>query len=497
MNRTKLLLTVAGLMFLAALALDGMSWLRKTAGRVSSHPPVVPQQAPAVAGGLDQTHTVVQPGEAPAQLVLPVLVGQAPSGHPGTVGLTGKLSGAYVKAGPSEAFAWFELSARSPEKPQRVPVNLALVVDRSGSMDGAKMTDARRAAATLVKQLKAGDRLALVHYGSDVTVVPSVEINDDTRASLLRTIDGIQVGGSTNMSGGLLAGADAVRPYAKQYRVTRAILLSDGQPTDGVTSTAGLASEVGRLRAQGITVSALGVGTGFNDSLMRAMAEAGGGFSGFISDSSELASIFTRELDQAAGTVARDVSLALTLPPGVTGVEVLGVPSTRQGDTVRIPLYDLTGGQSARVVAKLTLDAPSSASAVKVLDATLSYVDITADLPSQVNLALEAKVTGDAQVVHASLDKEVRVHAIRALGTQHLQAAAEAMKSGNRTSALNLLSNARSLFGASASALAGELAEVEQTQAAYGNAQSDEDVRKAAMSLKKKSMKNFGQSNSY
>jgi Ca-activated chloride channel homolog len=499
MNRTKLLLTIAGLMFVAALALDGASWLRRVFGRSSSHPPFV--HAPPVSttgpGGVDQTHTVVQPGEAPIQTVLPVLLGQPASGRAGTVELTGKLSGAYVKTGPSEAFAWFELTARAPEKPQRVPVNLALVVDRSGSMDGAKMQDAKRAAVALVRQLQPGDRLALVHYGSDVTVAPSVEINADTRAGLLRLIDGIQVNGSTNISGGLSAGATAVSLYAKEYRVTRVILLSDGQPTDGVTSTSGLAAEVTRMREQGITVSALGVGTGFNDSLMRAMAEAGGGFSGFISDSSELASIFTRELDQAASTVARGVSLALTLPPGVTGVEVMGVPSTRQGDTVRIPVYDLTGGQSARVVAKLTLDAPASAHTMKVLDATLSYMDVTADLPAQVNLALDAKVTGDAQVVHASLDKDVRVHAIRALGTQHLQAAAEAMKSGNRASALNLLGNARSLFGASAAALAGELADVEQTQAAYGSAQNDEDVRKAAMSLKKKSMKNFGQSNSY
>ncbi|CAM4424328.1 vWA domain-containing protein [Corallococcus exiguus] len=506
MNRTKLLLTLAGLLFVGALALDARSFFAKT----SSHPPVVeerlpnghlrrtPLRSPTVATSpVDQTHTVIQPDEAPIQGVLPVVLGQPASGKAGPVELTGKLSGAYVKTGPGEAFAVFELSARMPEKVQRVPVNLSLVVDRSGSMDGAKLTDAKRAAQELVRQLRDGDRLALVHYGSDVKVVPSVEINNTTRRELLSTIDAIQVNGGTHMSGGLVAGAEAVRAYARQYRVTRTILLSDGEPTEGVTSNAGLFSEVGKLRDTGITVSALGVGSGFNDTLMRGMAERGGGFSGFVSDSSELAAIFTRELEQAASTVARNVSMTLTLPPGVSGVEVMGLPSTRDGNVVRIPLYDLTGGQSARVVVKLTLDAPANAADMNVLDASVSYVDVAADLPSQVTVALGAKVTNDVQVVHANLDRDVRVHAIRALGTQQLQAAAEQMQSGNRESALSFLTNARKLFGASASALAGELADVDKTQAAYGSAQSDSDVRREALDLKKKTMKNFGQSNSY
>ena len=504
MNRSKLLLLLAGLLFVGALALDARSFF----ARPSSHPPVTGESLPnghrprgplnaPTASAVDQTHTVVQPGEAPVELVLPVVLGQPASGKAGPVELTGKLSGAYVKAGPGEAFAVFELKARAPEQHQRVPVNLALVVDRSGSMDGAKLVNAKRAAQALVKQLQPGDRLALVHYGSDVKVAPSVEINESTRRELLSTIEAIQVNGGTHMSGGLVAGADAVRPYSKEYRVTRAILLSDGEPTEGTTSQDGLFSLVGKLRETGITVSALGVGDGFNDTLMRGMAERGGGFSGFVSDSSELAAIFTRELDQAASTVARGVSLTLTLPPGVSGLEVMGLPSTREGNTVRIPLYDLTGGQSARVVVKLTLDAPANTAAMSVLSAAVSYVDVAADLPSQVTLALDAKVTDDAQVVHANLDRDVRVHAIRALGTQQLRAAAEQMQSGNRESALNLLSNARRLFGASAAALSGELAEVDQTQAAYDNARSDSDVRREALNLKKKTMKNFGQSNSY
>ncbi|RYZ37413.1 MAG: VWA domain-containing protein [Myxococcaceae bacterium] len=497
MNRTTLLLSLAGLLVVGALVLDGAA---RHFNPPSEHPPthVAVPPPPATRTGPDQSHTVVQPGEAPINLLLPVGVGKSPTGKAGPLELTGKLSGAYVMTGPGEAFAWFELSARKPESARRVPVNLALVLDRSGSMMGSKLEDAKRAAQALVKQLRPGDRLALVHYGSNVTTLPSVEINEQTREELLRAISRIEVDGSTNISGGLQAAAEAVRPYTREFRVTRAILLSDGQPTEGIVSNTGLFSEVGKLREMGITVSALGVGEGFNDALMRGMAEQGGGFSGFVSDSAELASIFTRELEQAASTVARNVNLVLTMPPGVKSVEVMGLTSTREGNTVRVPLYDMTGGQSARVVAKVTLDAPSaSGTEMSVLTATLSYVDVTADQPDQVQLALSARVTDDVQTVRTNLDRDVRVHAIRALGTQQLHAAAEEMKNGNRQGAVSLLDNARRLFGSSASALAGEIADVDAAQAAYGKAHSDSDVRREMLDLKKKTMKSFGQNNSY
>jgi Ca-activated chloride channel homolog len=100
-------------------------------------------------------------------------------------------------------------------------------------------------------------------------------------------------------------------------------------------------------------------------------------------------------------------------------------------------------------------------------------------------------------VVRAHLDREVRVYAVRALGARELQAAAEEMKRGNRDRALGMLDNARSLFGTSADALAGELADVDRTRAAYLNAQDETAVKREALQLHRKSLKTFGQNNSY
>ncbi|XXF78364.1 VWA domain-containing protein [Myxococcaceae bacterium GXIMD 01537] len=471
MNRTAALLATAGL--LATFSL------------VVGKPPPPPVK--------DDSHTVVKPGEAPADKVLPLTTA------PGEGALTfeGKLSGAYVLRGPSEAFAHLEVRARPSATPGRVPVNLALVVDRSGSMRGRKLEDARRAAHALVERLTAEDRLAIVHYGSDVTVFPSTPATDEARARMRGFIDAIQDAGATNISGGLNAAADELRPHRWQFKVSRVLLLSDGQPTMGVVDERELLARAGALRAAGMTVSGLGVGADFNEQLMQGFAEQGGGFYGFLADSRHLSEVLTRELEQAAGTVARDVALTLELPPSVKDVEVLGLPATREGNTVRIPLYDLAGGQSARVVVRLTLETGEASAPVELLAATLSYVDVTRDGAAQARLALAARVTEDAALVRENLDRDVRVNATRALGAQQLRAASEEMKRGNRDVALGLLDNARLIFGSSGQALSGELADVDQTRAAYSQEQDEAAVRRQAMDLRRKTMRGFGQDNSY
>jgi Ca-activated chloride channel family protein len=106
-------------------------------------------------------------------------------------------------------------------------------------------------------------------------------------------------------------------------------------------------------------------------------------------------------------------------------------------------------------------------------------------------------VTEDEELVRTHLDPDVGLAVTRALGASQMQAAAEAMKQGDRERALDMLGNVRRLFGASSSALAGEMQEVEQTEAAYRNAQDETSVRREALKLHRKSLRSFGQNNSY
>ncbi|WNG43037.1 VWA domain-containing protein [Archangium minus] len=467
MNRTHLLLATAALLALAAVGVG------------------LPRQK-------DTSHTVARLDEAPTGLVLPPVTAKD-----GALTLEGKLSGAYLMAGPSEAFA--ALTVRADKRPmeKRMPVSLALAIDRSGSMQGQKLANAKLAAVTLIRSLREGDRLALVHYGTDVRVFPSQEVSEATRQEMLAFVDAIEDEGSTHISGGLEAAANELRPYVTDFRVSRILLLSDGEPTVGLTQEGDLRHLAATFQREGMTVSALGVGEDIKEQLMRGLAEQGGGFYGYIQDSEKLAEIFQRELEQAAGTLARGVELRLELSEGVTNAEAMGVSTRREGRTLVVPLYDLASGQEAQVVVKLTLSLQATEAARGVMGARLHYWDVEAERQVEVKLDLSAKVTEDEALVRANLDQEVRVYAVRALGAKEMQAAAEEMKRGNRERALGMLDNARRLFGSSAQALSGELADVEQTQAAYRNAQDETSVKREALQLHRKSLKTFGQNNAY
>jgi Ca-activated chloride channel family protein len=469
MNRTTLLLSTAGLLAAAAIVLG-----------LPKPPPVT-----------DTTHTVAQPNEQVPTVVLPLTT----SGD-GALTLEGKLSGAWVQAGASEAFAVLEVKAHPPKEKRRVPVNLALVIDRSGSMRGQKLTDAKRAAREFVLRVSPGDRLAVIHYGTSVTTFPSTLVTEAERERMLAFVDALEDDGSTNISGGMEAAAQELRPYVREFRVSRAILMSDGQPTAGLVREEELTQLARRMRSEGIAMSALGVGDDFNENLMQGIAEQGGGFTGFL-DSSQLAEVFNRELEQATGTVARSVEARLALPDSVVRAEVMGLNVINEGRTVRVPLYDMAGGQSSRMVVKLTLNTQPSEQPLALLNAAVHYIDVEQDRQAEARVVLTARSSEDAAMVRANLDKDVRVHAVRALGTQQMRAAAEEMKKGNRSAALGLLSNARQLFGTSAQALSGEIADLEKSRAAYENAQDEGEARKNARELQRKSMKSFGQNNSY
>jgi Ca-activated chloride channel family protein len=469
MNRTTLLLSTAGVLAAVAIVIG-----------LPKPPPVT-----------DTTHTVAQPDEQLPTVVLPLVT----SGE-GALTLEGKLSGSWVQSGTSEAFAVLEVKAHPPKQKQRVPVNLALVIDRSGSMRGQKLDDAKRAAREFILRVSPGDRLAVIHYGTSVTTFPSTLVTEEAREQMLSFVAALEDDGSTNISGGMEAAAQQLRPYIQEFRVSRAILMSDGQPTAGLVREEELTQLARSLREQGIAVSALGVGDDFNENLMQAMAEQGGGFTGFL-DSSQLAEVFNRELEQATGTVARSVEARLELPPQVVSVEVMGANVINEGRTVRVPLYDMAGGQSARMVVKLTLNTQPSEQPLALLNAAVRYIDVEQDRQAEARVALAARSSDDAAVVRANLDKDVRIHAVRAMGTQQMRAAAEEMKKGNRTAALGLMDNARKLFGASASALSGEIADLDRSRAAYENAQSETEQRQNAREMQRKTMKNFGYNNSY
>jgi len=246
---------------------------------------------------------------------------------------------------------------------RRLPLNLALIVDASGSMTGEKLERAKEAAAFAVRHLTAADRVAVVAYDDEVRVVaPSTLLAPAARADLLRRIGGIGTGGMTNLSGGWLTGCQEIAAYQSgNSTMDRAIVLTDGLANVGIIALEELVEHARQLRSRGITTSTMGVGADFNEELLEAMARHGGGRFQYVETAKHIPDCVQGELGEIAQVYARRLALDVELPRGVRVVGSLNddaYESTARG--VRVHVGDLLAGDTRKVLLHLSIDRDGS-----------------------------------------------------------------------------------------------------------------------------------------
>jgi Ca-activated chloride channel family protein len=242
--------------------------------------------------------------------------------------------------------------------PQR-PTDLVVVLDRSGSMNGGKIRDARAAVKQLISQLAPEDRFALVTFSSSATVaVPFAYATPQARDGWNRSVDDIFASGGTYMGRGLQLGLATLEGAQASGRSPRAILISDGlaaEPHDI------LRAHAIRTATAEVPLSAVGVGADFDENLMSALADAGTGNYYYLRDANELASVFAAEFATARETVASAVSVSLEPGTGVAVVDAAGYPIVRDGSAATFQPGTLFAGQERRVW--ITLRVPTDAAA--------------------------------------------------------------------------------------------------------------------------------------
>src|SRR5262249_54393563 len=162
-------------------------------------------------------------------------------------------------------------------------------------------------------------------------------------------------------------------------------------------------------------------------------------------DTTQLASLFTRDLEQAATLVAQKVELNVQLPPGVALKEALGYRATQEGQRVRIPLPDFASHQAERVVVALSVEAPAVGTRVSVASVELAYEDLLKKSPAIARAELQAEVTDRIAEVTHQQDKEVAIAAARAQSAQNIVQATDALRAGKKDVARELLSRNRPL----------------------------------------------------
>ncbi|MHB1356253.1 MAG: vWA domain-containing protein [Anaerolineae bacterium] len=267
----------------------------------------------------------------------------------------------------------------------RAPLNLALVLDRSGSMSGHKLEYVKRAATHALKLLDQRDRVAVIIYDDEVEVLaPSQAVDDKARSEMTRLIAPIVTGGSTNMGGGWLSGCEQVAGAQDPEATNRALLLTDGLANVGIVDREELARHAKQLKVRGITTTTLGVGADFDEHMLKAISDAGGGHFYFIEKPGDIPAYFEFELGEMLTMVARSMVLSIQIPMGAQ-VDLLNEYeySVRDG-VLNIPLGEIASSQSIDLVLRLSLPAAKLGSTF-TLQTKLSYQLASAQQNAQVD----------------------------------------------------------------------------------------------------------------
>ncbi|HWA24765.1 MAG TPA: VWA domain-containing protein [Lacunisphaera sp.] len=290
----------------------------------------------------------------------------------------------------------------------RAPVNLALVIDRSGSMHGDKIAQAREAALALVRRLGPDDVISIIAFDTEVrTLVPArrVGTGDGLEAAIAR----IQAGGDTALHGGVMRGAAEVRRHVGEVgTIDRVILLSDGQANVGPSSPEELGRLGHALMKEGIAVTTIGLGLGFNEDLMTRLAQRSDGNTYFVENSNDLPGIFAHELGDVLNVVARRVVIEIDFPEGVRPIHFVGRDGSIRGQRAEVTLNQLYGGQEKYALVEVEVSPERDGREREIARARVNYEDALTQRSASVTAQRNVTFSAEEKVVVASANHQVQ-----------------------------------------------------------------------------------------
>ncbi|MBN2046354.1 MAG: VWA domain-containing protein [Anaerolineaceae bacterium] len=331
-----------------------------------------------------------------------------------------------------------ELKIKSPTAAaakERVPINIAMVIDRSGSMSGAKLVYVKQAVMHVLNMLSSKDRIALVAYDDTIhTILESQQFDPNSMGEYENAVRSIYERGMTNLSGGWFEGCRQVTAGMNEHNITRVLLLTDGLANQGITDPDTLAYHARELHERGVATSTFGVGDGFHELLLESIADQGGGTFYYIDQPGRITPIFAEEFSELTSITAKNSQFQLQFSSNV-GVDVLGGWRFEADGEHRIAIHmgDLAADQERSVFIRLTIPASQSGSAFTVTAA------FSAEDQDQNPIARKESLQFDpveADVCNAApVDPELMGRFARNYFSQRMQSAFHNERAGRRAQA--------------------------------------------------------------
>ena len=298
-------------------------------------------------------------------------------------------------------------SPAAPGADTRTPLDVALVIDRSGSMAGRKLDVTRECATFLARRLAPTDRIALITYDDQVRLVAPLA---NPASTLAPAIASIVPGGQTNLSGGWMKGFEVLGAADERGAIRKILLLTDGLANVGVTDAPSLVSlALGAVEHQRVGTTTIGFGDDFDEDLLTAIGEAGAGNAHHAASPDDAPGIFAKEFEDLVSLVAQNLSVEVR---GSEHVQVLGVlnefPCVQVDGGVQTQLGDAYGGETRRVVFALHVPSLPTLGPATIGEVVLRYVSIGEQIEQhETRIPLNVNLVSSDEAAAAGLDTEV------------------------------------------------------------------------------------------
>jgi Ca-activated chloride channel family protein len=368
---------------------------------------------------------------------------------------------------------------------QRAPVNVAIVIDKSGSMSGDKIEAAKEAAILALYRLKSKDIVSVVLYDSDARVlVPATKMTD--RDHIIRKIRSIGAGGSTALYAGVQTGAKEVRKFLSNERVNRIVLLSDGLANVGPDSPGALGKLGADLIDETISVTTIGLGNGYNEDLMSKLAYKSDGGHYFCEEADALAGVFDQEFGRALSVVAQKVIIEIDCPKGMRPVRLLGREGVIKGQKVTLDMNHIYSEHEKYVLLEVQTDAYANRkSEIKLADVNIRYIDMKNSRDEKFNTKVVALMSDSQKKVNEGINKRVRADVVEQIAIENNERALALRDKGQVDEAKAVLTSNSAYLRSNAAKLESEKLDAY----AYENEADADAVVREDWSVQRKSMR--------
>lgn len=324
-------------------------------------------------------------------------------------------------------------------KKQKVaPINVALVIDKSGSMQGEKIRRAKDAAIMAVERLRKNDIIAVVTYSHHANILfPATKATD--QEMIVNAINKLRAGGQTALYDGVEKGAKEVRKFLDRKQVNRVVLVSDGLANVGPSTPKEFGALGASLREENIAVTTIGLGLGYNEDLMTELAEKSDGSHAFAENATDLIRFFDHEFGDIFSVVAQEVNVTIIGVEGVRPLRVLGRNAEIQDNQVSVKLNQLYGEQEKYVLIELEVPPTKLNEERMIAGVAVVYRNLGSDIRERLSSMISATFTDSQQLVEEKTNATVMTAAVEQLAVEKNELAVKRRDEGKIKEARQIL----------------------------------------------------------